>query len=253
VQRAAIVKAEAIPAIVDAVKAGHMPVKQAVLVARLSLPRQQQVAAEMHNGKSLSTTVLAASRVERAETIERAAQHVPLSALGRTFPVLYADPPWAFQAWSAGGQQKAAEMHYPTMSVAEICALPVAEIAARDSVLFMWALPAMFPEALSVVSAWGFTFKTFAVWVKPSIACGHWFRGQHEPLIVATRGNMPPPSALHSSVFSGETSGRHSEKPEAVRDWIAAAYPDVGRIELFARTASPGWVPWGNQAPGTAP
>jgi N6-adenosine-specific RNA methylase IME4 len=250
VERAVLVRAHAIPAIVAAVEQGHMPVSQAARVAMLSIAGQQRVAGEMHNGKSLLTTVLAATRTERVATIEARSILQPLSALGRTFPVLYADPPWAFQAWSAGGQQKAAEMHYPTMALADICALPVADIAAADSVLLMWAVPALFPEALQVVEAWGFTFKTFAVWIKRNIACGHWFRGQHEPLIVATRGTMPPPPELHSSVFEGATSGRHSEKPDSVRDWIASAYPVAGKIELFARTAARGWTAWGHESRG---
>jgi N6-adenosine-specific RNA methylase IME4 len=251
VRAAVAVRAHAIPAIVAAVEQGHMPVSQAFRVAALSEEGQQRVASEMHSGKSLLTTVLAATRIERVAAIELASTACALSALGRTFPIVYADPPWHFQHWSAGGQQKAAEMHYPTMTVAELSAQPVADIAAKDSVLFMWAVPALFPEALEVVNAWGFTFKTFGIWVKPHIACGHWFRGQHEPLIVASRGDMPPPAELHSSVFEGTTSGRHSEKPAAVRDWISEAYPHAGKIELFARTAAPGWVAWGNQAPAS--
>jgi N6-adenosine-specific RNA methylase IME4 len=253
VQRAAIVRADAIPEIVAAVRQGHMLLSHAALAARLSLPRQRQVAADMHNGKSMSTLVLSATRRERVDTIERAAQHVPLSALGRTFPVILADPPWHFEAYSEGGQQKAPAMQYPTMSVADICALDVAQIAARDAVLFMWAVPAIFPDALAVVEAWGFTYKTFAVRVKRNIACGLWFRGQHDPLICATRGNMPPPPDLHSSVFFDDApTGPHSAKPDVVRDWIASSYPDAGKIELFARTAAPGWTAWGYEAPDLA-
>jgi N6-adenosine-specific RNA methylase IME4 len=218
------------------------------MVARLPAARQRDVAAELGNGKSNSTIVLAARRTERAEAIERASLAAPLALLGRSFPVLYADPPWHFECYSDGGLLKAPDLHYPTMSVTDICALPVHEIAARDSVLFMWFVPAMFPEALRVVGAWGFTFKTFAVWVKPSITCGQWFRGQFEPLLVATKGDMPPPPQLRSSVFDGATSGRHSEKPAQVRDYIASAYPSVGRIELFARNTVPGWVAWGHEA-----
>lgn len=249
-QHAVEVRDHAIPEIAAAVRQGHMPVSLAKDVARLPLPGQQQVAADMHNGKSMTTLVLAAGRRERMDAIERVAQHVPLSALGRMFPVLYADPPWHFEAYSEGGQQKAPAMQYPTMPVADICALEVDKIAARDAVLFMWTVPAVLPDALSVVSAWGFTYKTCAVRVKRNIACGLWFRGQHDPLIVATRGNMPPPAELHSSVFFDDLPPeRHSAKPNSVRDWIASAYPNIGRIELFARTASPGWVAWGNQAP----
>jgi len=104
------VRESAIPEIAHALRQGQMAVSQAVLVARLPEPRQQQVAAEMHDGRSLSKVVLAASQ-ERVEAIERASTARPLSALGRRFPVLYADPPWQFGLWSEGGMLKAAEMH----------------------------------------------------------------------------------------------------------------------------------------------
>ena len=249
--------AKAIPAIIEAVRSGQMPVSQADQVSRLPKARQQEVAGNMGNGKSLLTTVLTATRAERVAVIDRASTSLPLAEafLGRRFPVLYADPPWDFKQWSAGGQKKAAAMHYPTMPTAEICALPVADIAAADSVLFMWAVPTLLPDALAVIEAWGFTYISHAVWVKPNIATGFWFRGQHEDLLVAKRGNMPPPSPslLHSSVFTGDTAtGAHSEKPDVVRDWIRSAYPETGRIELFARTEAAGWERWGNQAPAEA-
>jgi N6-adenosine-specific RNA methylase IME4/ParB-like chromosome segregation protein Spo0J len=249
VQHAVDVRDHAIPEIAAAVRQGHMSVSKAAHVADLSEAGQQRVAAEMHNGKSLATTVLAAKRRERIAAIEVAANNCRLTALGRTFPVLYADPPWRWESWSAGGMLKAGEMHYPTMPTAEIAALSVAEIAAKDAALFMWFLPGMMPDALRVVEAWGFTYITFVIALKPRITCGHWFRSQFEPLLLATRVNMPPPPELHSSVFEWTTSGPHSMKPNSVRDWIASAYPNVGRIELFARTASPGWMAWGNQAP----
>jgi N6-adenosine-specific RNA methylase IME4 len=148
---------------------------------------------------------------------------------------------------------KAAEMHYPTMPTAEIAAQPVPDITARDAVLFMWAVSAMLPDALDVVKARGFEYKTFAVWVKPHIGCGHWFRGQHEALIVATRGDMPPPPELRSSVFTGTALRRHSTKPVEVRDWISAAYPRAGKVELFCRgTPGPGWATWGFEAQAAA-
>jgi N6-adenosine-specific RNA methylase IME4 len=141
-------------------------------------------------------------------------------------------------------------MHYPTMSVADLCALPVADIAARSAVLFMWFVPAMLPEAPRVVDAWGFTYKTFAVWPKDRQACGHWFRGKFEPFLVATRGDMPPPPDLHESVFEGPpATPEHSSKPDSVRDYIASAYPSAGKIELFARRpATSDWAVWGHEA-----
>jgi len=102
--------------------------------------------------------VLAASRQERVEAIERASTARPLSALGRRFPVLYADPPWQFGLWSEGGMLKAAEMH-----ISRDRREAGARYHARDAVLFMWAVSAMLPDALDVVKAWGFEYKIFAV------------------------------------------------------------------------------------------
>jgi N6-adenosine-specific RNA methylase IME4 len=253
VQRAVVVRDRAIPEIVTAVRQGRIDVAKAEQVARLPEARQHAVAASLGDGRNVSTIVGAAMRSERAAVIERQSLACPLSALGRRFPVILADPPWAFELWSEGGMLKAADMHYPTMPTVEIAALPVAEIAARDAVLFLWAVPAMWPEALAVVAAWGFTYKTEVVRVKRNIACGHWFRGQHDPLIVASRGNMPPPPDLHSSVFFDDMPpSRHSAKPDCVRDWIASVYPECGKIELFARTAAPGWSVWGHEAPAEA-
>jgi N6-adenosine-specific RNA methylase IME4 len=244
------VQERAIPAIAAAVQQGQMPVSKAAVAARLSPAHQQQIADEMASGKSVLSAVLAATRSERVEKIERPSAACPLSELGRTYPVLLADPPWKFESWSAGGQQKAAEMHYPTMSVEELCALPVSKIAARDAVLFCWAVPSLLEEALVVIKAWGFKYKTNADWVKPHWACGHWFRGRHEHLLVATRGDMPPPPHPCDSVFMLPAPGPHSDKPPGVRNWIAhEAYPRASRIELFARDAEPGWAVWGLEAP----
>ena len=80
------------------------------------------------------------------------------------YPIIYADPPWRY---TQKGLQGAAEHHYPTMSINELCALPVAELAAPDSALFLWATFPQLPEALRLIEAWGFTYKSVAfVWLK---------------------------------------------------------------------------------------
>jgi N6-adenosine-specific RNA methylase IME4 len=106
-------------------------------------------------------------------------------------------------------------------------------------------LASVFPRMVPTAYA-----KTCAVWIKDRQTCGHWFRGKHEPLSVATKGDMPPPSELHESIFEGPPSQRdHSSKPDVVREWIAWAYPSAGRIELFARRpATPDWAVWGHEA-----
>jgi N6-adenosine-specific RNA methylase IME4 len=102
------------------------------------------------------------------------------------------------------------------------------------------------------VRAWGFEYATNAVWVKHTHGFGFWVRNQHELLIVAKRGNMrsPPEADRPFSVIHSPRRG-HSQKPDEAYEMIEAMYPDLPKIELFARTAREGWTVWGNQAPQT--
>ena len=165
------------------------------------------------------------------------------------FSVILADPPWRYDFSPTDSRQ--IENQYPTMDVADICKLGEHMPFAEDAVLFLWATAPKLREALSVLDAWGFTYTTHGVWDKEIIGMGYWFRGQHEPLLVATRGSFPPPpeSARVSSVIRGRRAG-HSAKPEAVYELIEAAYVDLSekqRLEMFAREAREGWTPWGNE------
>ena len=110
------------------------------------------------------------------------------------YQVIYADPPWRYEQKRLQG---AAEHHYPTMSIEEICGLPVAEIAAKDSLLFLWATFPQLPEALRVISAWGFKYKTLAfLWLKKNKKADSWFYGMG----FWTRGNAE--LCLLSAVFT---------------------------------------------------
>jgi N6-adenosine-specific RNA methylase IME4 len=134
------------------------------------------------------------------------------------FEVIYADPPWRYDNGTPGRE---IERHYPTMTQQEICALPVP--VARNAVLFLWAVSPKLPEALDVMAAWGFTYRSSAVWDKEFMGMGYWFRGQHELLLVGVRGQWsPPPQPLRVSSVYREARGRHSRKPDTVRNMIAA-------------------------------
>jgi N6-adenosine-specific RNA methylase IME4 len=159
------------------------------------------------------------------------------------YQLLYADPPWPSQSpqspWSP-------EQHYPTMRIEEIEALEVP--AAEDAVLFLWAVPSQLPEALRVMSAWGFEYRTQLVWVKPWIGLGNWVRHRHELLLVGRRGNFPVPDEADrpDSVVEAKR-GRHSEKPERFYELLERMYPAATKLELFARRSRPGWSAWGNE------
>ncbi len=162
------------------------------------------------------------------------------------FGVIYADPPWRYDFSKA--QSRQIENQYPTMGLDEICDLPVQEFSAPDCVLFMWATSPKLADSFTVLEEWGFRYRSCAVWVKPQIGMGYYFRQQHELLLIATRGS--PGSALESarvgSVYT-ESRGKHSKKPDWFRDTIVNIYPHVPRIELFAREKHSDWQTWGNQ------
>ena len=173
------------------------------------------------------------------------------------YDILYSDPPWRYEN---KGCQGAAENHYPTMSLKDICALPVADIAAKDSALFLWATFAMLPEALRVIAAWGFRYKTVAfVWLKQNkkspgwfYGMGFWTRSNAEICLLATRGRPKRQCrSIHQFIIS--PIEEHSKKPDEAREKIVALMGDLPRVELFARQQSPGWDVWGNEVHSTIP
>jgi len=185
-----------------------------------------------------------AKRAERVDIITRETE--PIDNYG-PFNVIYADPPWRYD-YSLSTTREI-ENQYPTMSIDEICNLKVNDISANDSVLFMWATSPKLAEAIKVLEAWGFTYKTCMVWVKDKIGMGYYARQQHELLLIGTRGNLPTPEPENrpSSVIYGERT-EHSTKPEAVYEMIERMYPEFSRAELFCRKPREGWFSWGNQA-----
>jgi len=179
-------------------------------------------------------------RTEKVESLQEQAW------LTETFNVIYADPPWRYDYTKA--ESRAIENHYPTMTLDDICKLPIASITANDAVLFLWATSPKLEEAMRVVREWGFTYRTCAIWDKEKIGMGYYFRQQHELLLVATKGQLPvpEPSDRISSVIRSER-GRHSEKPELFYEIIEAMYPEYPKVELFSRNARQGWKGWGNE------
>ena len=182
------------------------------------------------------------------------------------FKVILADPPWAFRTFSGENMtpHRCAEDHYRTMELAEMQALPIADVAAEDCALFMWVVGSHLVEAIDLARAWGFTFKTDAFyWIKqrlrdadqidlftgdiaePRMGFGYWTRKQVEPCWLFTRGN---PARLTKGVRQVivEPRREHSRKPDAqyerIEELVAGPY-----LELFARQQRPGRASWGNQ------
>jgi N6-adenosine-specific RNA methylase IME4 len=220
-------------------------------LADLDEPAFEVRVAEMkRRATSLSALNKADIRERRAEReADLGAKQIALP--NSCYGVIYADCPWRWEAWSrVTGLDWAAESHYATMSLDEIKALDIASIAAKDSVLFLWATQPALDQALDVMRAWGFTYKTHFVWAKDRIGTGYWNRNQHELMLVGTKGNIPAPApGTQLSSLIAAAVGRHSEKPEIFYRLIEAYFPNLPKIELFARARRPGWHAWGNEAP----
>jgi N6-adenosine-specific RNA methylase IME4 len=178
----------------------------------------------------------------------------PFSGLPKGhYQVIYADPPWSYKAWSKKGEGRSAESHYQTMSVDDICVLPVADLAADNCVLFMWMTWPTLKDALRVINAWGFTYKTCGFdWMKKntksdSLFCGmgYWTRSNTEPCLLATKGKPKRQSASVRQPIL-EPRREHSRKPDCVYERIEKLV-DGPYIELFARQSRPGWDSWGNE------
>ncbi|ELA6946630.1 hypothetical protein RBG11_004233 [Vibrio parahaemolyticus] len=180
---------------------------------------------------------------------------------GKKYEIIYADPAWDYKDKCNSGKRGASHK-YTTTGLESLMQLPVAEIAADDCILFMWHVPPMPQEALDLVAAWGFQFKTMKgfTWVKlnkramtPFMGMGNYTRSNAEDCLIAIKGNPKRLSAkVRSMVFEEQTElviapmTGHSRKPPEVRDRIVELMGDLPRIELFSRDIVDGWDCWGN-------
>jgi N6-adenosine-specific RNA methylase IME4 len=214
----------------------------------------ETVASVRSGKKSINEAYKSVRQKHRRESFVVAPEHktpaccsvadLAAAARGRTrFATIYADPPWKYVNQSS---RAAAGDHYGTMTVEEICALPVNALAAESALLWLWTTNGFLVEALTrVIPAWGFEFKSVLVWCKPQLGTGNYVRVSHEFLLIAARGGLRPDGKNQTSWLVADRD-RHSAKPAAFRDIIERISPGP-RIELFARQTRPGWTVWGNE------
>ena len=169
------------------------------------------------------------------------------------FGLIMADPPWSFATRStAGVTAKGAGGQYTCQSLGWVASLPVSVLAADDCLLWLWATNPMLPQAMAVMDAWGFTFKTAGHWVKRTrhgkmaFGTGYILRCAGEPFLIGTKG-APRTIRRIRSVIEGPVR-EHSRKPDEAFAAAEALVPDVRRVELFSRQPRQGWAAWGDQA-----
>lgn len=176
------------------------------------------------------------------------------------FSTVLADPPWRFGNRRSGmSPESGLRPRYRTMSLDEICALPVSSIAATDAHLYLWVPSAMLPEGLKVMQHWGFRYTTSLTWVKTRLdgepdgsGVGFYFRNSTETLLFGVRGSLRTLPAARSmpNVISARRR-EHSRKPVEAYHVIEQASPGP-RVELFAREERAGWVVWGDESGGVS-
>lgn len=168
-----------------------------------------------------------------------------------SYDVIVADPPWRFRTWSETNQAKSASRHYALMMTDEIEALPVANLAQRDCILLLWATAPMLPQALRVMGAWGFTYKSQMAWRKTTPAgkvrmgTGYWARSMHEPVLIGSIGK-PGKFSAFPSLFDG-VAREHSRKPEEFYALVNKHTSGLRRADLFSRVTRSGFDAWGNE------
>ena len=176
----------------------------------------------------------------------------------KKYDVILADPPWTFSVWNASKSSRHASHKYNLMSVDEICALPVANLAAENCALFLWATYPNLLDAFKVITAWGFTYRTLGWdWVKAKkkgggfhFGMGYYTRSNSEPCLLAVRGRMPVAAHDVSAVLYSPVR-EHSRKPDEQYEKIERLYPGVAYLEMFARRTRPGWDVFGNEVEGS--
>jgi site-specific DNA-methyltransferase (adenine-specific) len=175
----------------------------------------------------------------------------------KKYNIIYADPPWRYN--KRVGTKKTrfgggADAHYPMMDLQTIKELPVADIAADNCALFLWTTFPYLDKQIEVINSWGFTYRTLGFsWIKtnknnnqPFFGIGYYAKSNAEICLLGIKGKMKPITNKVSSCVIAP-KGRHSKKPDVVRERIVELFGDVPRIELFARKKFEGWDCWGNE------
>jgi len=200
------------------------------------LPKERKEAVLLGKKK-----LMEAKREVKAEQISKAVE-LPKDK----YRIIYADPPWNYGNTQPDYHTEQRD-HYPTMTIEQLCEIPVKDICLDDAVLFLWATSPILEEVFEVIKAWGFKYKASFVWDKVKHNMGHYNSVRHEFLLVCTkRSCQPDVRKLFDSVYVEERT-EHSRKPEYFRKVIDTLYPYGKRIELFSRRYVEGWDAYGNQ------
>ena len=185
---------------------------------------------------------------------------INIFSTNKKYNIIYADPPWRYNDTRSGPGFKnpngagGANKHYPTMSLEDICAIPVKDITDDSCMLFLWCTSSLLDYGFEVIKHWGFTYKTMGfVWVKmtkdyskPYSGMGHYTNQNAEFCLLGLKGKYWREARNVKQIIQ-EPRNKHSKKPVEIRERIVSLCGDLPKIELFARETAEGWDSWGNE------
>ena len=224
--------------IYEKLRTGELQLHEARIIAQLPEDKREIVLEKkLETKKDIRSIVREINNAEKNQNVK------PIPE-GK-FSIIYADPPWEYEF--SNSNMRDIENHYPTLELEKI---KVIKIPADDNaMLFLWTPAPKLEEALEVMKAWGFYYRTNIVWVKDKIGTGYYSRGKHELLLIGIKGEgigTPLPENRPESVILAERT-EHSKKPDIFYEIIEKMYPKHSKIELFARNKRDGWGAWGNE------
>ena len=230
------IEAVASPEVKAQLSTGEMSINQAYQEIKKEEKKELQIEKKKEYEQRIETISVNEFKVDIFDTKEK-------------YRVIYADPPWQYDLEQTSPNLGGAIKHYNSMSIEDLCALPINDIADKDAVLFLWITSPKLNLFLQLMEAWGFEYKTSFVWDKVKHNMGHYNSVRHEFLLIGGRGKSTPDlKRLYDSVITIERSEKHSEKPVEFFNIIDDLYQYGSRIELFARQAKKeNWYFWGNE------
>lgn len=198
----------------------------------------------------IQTCYMAKQNIDKLQKTNTQSNAVMIPLPEGEFNVIYADPPWKYDF--SKSENRKIENHYPTIELEQIKNYQdgngkfLTNLFAKNAVLYLWATGPKIQEALEVMKAWEFKYKTQMIWDKEKMGLGYWVRGQHELLLIGTKGKFSHSrkSQTTRSVYR-EKRGKHSKKPDYFYDLIEFYHPLGRYLELFARQIRKNWVCWG--------
>jgi len=226
-------------------------------VEKIEEKAPEKVKAQLRNGEiSINQAYQQVRRIEKIEKIEEKivpktveSKSIDIYNTDKKYNIIYADPAWGYFE----GGNKNQSLHYNTMTIEDICKLPIKDIADDNCILFIWVTFPILQESFKVIESWGFNYSTCGFnWIKKNkisgtnfFGCGSWTRANSELCLIATKGSILRLDATISQVIETPIE-EHSKKPEITRTLITKLVGELPRIELFSRNDTDGWDVWGD-------